>query len=108
MEDFAFTSLDLSSALKLGDKSGYRNYIMGASQFNTKLKARVYAVPPNYFDVVQSEYYVPKKVQEGLTGIKELPNGDLDPVEMLYSDQSLPSYPETWSNNKNAYNITYS
>ena len=63
VEDFSFTSLDLTSALKLGGEDGDRNYLMGASQFNTGLKARVYAIPENYFDVVQTQYYVPKSVQ---------------------------------------------
>ena len=57
------------------------------------MKARVYAIPENYFEVVETQYYVPKAVQEGLTGIDELPSGYLDPVQMLYSDQNLPSYP---------------
>ena len=68
----------------------------------------MYAVPENYFDVVKTEYYVQNSVQDNLTGISELSNGDLNPIEMLYSNEDLNEYPETIENvnRLNAYNIT--
>ena len=53
----------------------------------------MYAVPENYFDVVKTEYYVQNSVQDNLTGISELSNGDLNPIEMLYSNEDLNDYP---------------
>jgi hypothetical protein len=43
-------------------------------------------VPENYFDVVYTDYYVSKETQEGLEGISKLKSGELNPIEMLYSN----------------------
>ena len=59
--------------------------------------------------MVNTDFYVPKEVQSGLSGISELPSGDLNPIDMLYSDSNLPEYPSTTdANDNNAYNITFS
>lgn len=63
---------------------------MGASQYNDALPVAVLAVPSNYFDVVNNAYYVQNTVQEGLSGISELENGDLNPMSMLYSESEIP------------------
>lgn len=89
----------LDQAKLLASTDGYVVYLMGPSQYgidsSTKgIQASVFAVPENYFDVVKNQYYVPGKVQEDLTGISELSNGDLNPIEMLYSNKNLNEYPE--------------
>ena len=46
----------------------------------------MYSVPPNFFNVVNSDYYVQSGLQDGVPDIETLPNGDANPVQMLYSD----------------------
>ena len=54
------------------------------------------AVPPNYMSVLNPDFYVPKSVQGGFgdmgadEGISRLPNGEIDPISLLYSDANLP------------------
>ena len=65
------------------------------SQFSFTRTALI-GVPENFMDTMKNEFYVPKSVQGGFDGVvPTLSDGDLNPVAMLYSDQGLPSYPET-------------
>ena len=91
--------------------AGTETQLMGPSQYKPNLDAQVYAVPKNYFNVVKSEYYVPKEYQEGLEdyGFTELESGYINPIELLYSDVDLDNYPSTIKdiNDKNFNNITF-
>ena len=50
-----------------------------------------------------------KEAQDGVPDIEELSNGDLNPIDLLYSTKHLNDYPETtYDNWKNAYNISVS
>ena len=89
------------------EKADYSTIFSGPSQLTTTDVA-VFAVPPNFFNVVNSDYYVQTGVQKDVQDIEELPTGAANPVQMIYSDEDLSEYPPTKSdNNKNAYNITF-
>ena len=80
---------------------------MGPSQISSIFKVAVHSVPENWFDVVDTSYYVAKDEQE-VEGIPTLYTGYLDPIKSLYSSADRPLYPETEdSYNKNAYKITF-
>ena len=63
--DYAYSSRDWETSIALG--SGYYDYsgIYDASQFAPTyyVWTKLYGLPRNYFDVVQSEYYVEKEAQ---------------------------------------------
>lgn len=58
------------------------------------------AVPDNFLDIIDTSYYFPNDFQKGLTYNKT--DGQIDAVQMLYSDQGLTTYP---SNNTDYFNI---
>ena len=103
--------MDLESTIQIGREREDFTNIYDASQFAPTyyIWTKLYGLPRNYFDVVQSEYYVEKEVQEGVPDIGTLSNGDLNPIDLLYSTHKLNGYPETtYDNYKNAYNISVS
>ena len=107
LDGYSFTSIPLDEALKLGDKAGSETMFMGPSQISSIFKVAVHSVPENWFDVVDTSYYVAKDEQE-VEDIPTLDTGYLDPIKLLYSSADRPLYPETEdSYNKNAYKITF-
>lgn len=109
---YSFLSYSFHSILDLGTTSGDTIKLVGAG---LDVHINLIGVPENFFDTQNTELYVQKQVQsesdfpEG--SISELPNGDLNPVEMLYSSEGLtPAYPETNPNVNafNAYKMTFS
>ena len=48
---------------KFSSEFASTNILSGASQFYSEItpNVRVYGVPENYFDVVNTDYYVPKE-----------------------------------------------
>lgn len=65
VEDFVFVSLDMKSALELGDPAGSASYLRPPSRHSSNeypFEARLYAVPENYFDVVDNSFYVPNEL----------------------------------------------
>lgn len=109
VEDFAFMSISYQDSLKIGGKKD-DTLFMGPSQLDQLFKVAAYAVPQNFFDVVYSDYYVQDEAQDDLPDIDYLTNGDLDPVQMIYSNASLTDYPATVPNFniKNTYSTTFS
>lgn len=87
---YKYSGLDFD--LQVGDIAGYWSAEGGG----------VYAVPDNYFNVVNTDYLYVNSIQDGLNpplvGKRE-PNV----VSMLYSNQSLDPYP---SNSTDIFNIT--
>ena len=64
VEGYAYSTVDLNYALKLAsDWSSFYIHIYDASNFAPTyyVNTRLYGLPQNYFDVVKSEYYVPKE-----------------------------------------------
>ena len=101
-------SVSLSKALKLGGADD-ETIFSGPSQLSTEFEVAVQSIPSNFFDVVFTDLYVSKSEQD-IEDIDYLSNGDLNPVQLLYSNASLSEYPSTDPafNNKNAYLTTFS
>ena len=76
--------------LNIGSASGYN-----------QVRTKVYGLSPNYLQIVNNAYYLPREVQDGLH-LGELPGGEQDVVEALYSNESLDLFDGT----KDPYNIT--
>ena len=68
----------------------------------------LYAIPENYFEVVNEDFYVPNELQD-VTGSTDLSSGKVNPISLLYLTEDIPSYPETIPNvnAKNAYKVTF-
>ena len=94
----------------MSSNNGTGVYVKTTSEYSYTKTALV-GVPENFFDVMQQEFYAPNSYQAGFEGVvPNLSGGQPDPVAMLFSDEQLPSYPETIPNvnSRNAYNITFS
>lgn len=74
---YAFASNELSAlSNRIAPTSNYRTrFYFGSSSGYNQVKVRVYSVDENYLRVVNSEYYMPREVQKGLT-LGKLSNGD--------------------------------
>ena len=92
----------------MGSDYGYVTIFSDASSLSMP-NVEMYSVPANFFNVVNAEYYVQEGLQDDVPNIETLSNGDANPVQMLYTDEDLSTYPATEEdiNNKNAYNITF-
>lgn len=64
-------------SLHISDYSGFKNIMVEA-----------YTVEENYLQTLSLQYYLPREIEQGL-GIGDLPNGDPDPIQALYSDVGI-------------------
>ena len=65
----------------------------------------MHGVPENFLKVTDMTYYYPIALQQDVP-VNKTDNGELDVVEMLYSNASINNYPGWPSNNTDYYNIT--
>ena len=78
----------------MGSDYGYVTIFSDASSLSMP-NVEMYSVPANFFNVVNAEYYVQEGLQDDVPNIETLSNGDANPVQMLYTDEDLSTYPAT-------------
>ena len=90
--DYAFKTVRLS---EFYEAAMYENFDSGdldnLSDY-TSLSTKIFGVPENYMNVIYNEYYVPYKMQD-VSGVDDLPSGDIDPVGLLFSEEDMSDYP---------------
>ena len=62
------------------------------------------AVPSNLLNVTDNSFYIPTEMEK-VSGVAKLPDGKIDAVGLLYSDEDLYTYPTYPGDNQDAYNI---
>ena len=67
--------------------------------------AEISAVPENFLEVADLEFYVPTDIQAGVTSNKTA-SGKLDAIGLLYSDEHVDEYPSYPSDNTDYYNVS--
>jgi hypothetical protein len=78
------------------------SYIFGVSYYRGFL-SYVYSVPENYFNVTDTEFYVPIDWQDDVP-YTETDDGKVDIISMLYSYENIPGYPS--ASNIDPYGVT--
>ena len=61
------------------------------SKYNSK-HFKLYGVPENFMEVIDYDLYVPTDMQD-VTGVGDLPNGKVNAVGLLYSNDDFTQYP---------------
>ena len=100
--DYAFVSYNLEDII-VGDMSFNFAGMAGYSSYGTK----VHAVPENYLNVTDIEFYVPTSTQGGFSDTNKTLDGEkVDAVGLLYSSENEDYYPSYPSDDQDYYNIT--
>ena len=87
----------------VGDLSFNFLGMAGYASFDTK----VHAVPENYLNVTDIEFYVPTSTQSGFSETNKTLDGEkVDAVGLLYSSENEDFYPSYPSDDQDYYNIT--
>ena len=77
---------------------------MTEAESNIDLGCTYFGVPSNLLNVTYAEFYVPDDMQD-VTGVPNLPDGKIDAVGLLFSDNNLDQYPTYPDNDQDAYKI---
>jgi hypothetical protein len=104
--DYAFTSISTQTyAHKVcGASSTYTDEINAASGSVSNIDTTIKAVPRNFFNVTGTDFYIPTEMQK-VSSVPKLPDGKIDGVGLLYSNESMYTYPTYPGDDQDAYNI---
>ena len=103
--DFAFvtTSTQNFQNVALDDElSGDSLYTEAESSI--KVSTTFYGIPSNLLNVTYNEFYIPDDMQD-VNGVDDLPDGKINAVGLLFSDDDIDQYPTYPSDNQDAYDI---
>ena len=106
--DYAFICPPTSkvfSEVRWDVDGGYKQWISDASQYEY-YEVNVKCLPKNFLKVADTTFYYPKHLQKDVP-VNKTQNGQLDAVEMLYTNDSVKQYPGYPTDNTNYYNILF-
>ena len=90
VESYSFATTEINELFRRvapNSNAVQRIYIGSACGYN-QVRTKLYGLQRNYLQVVNSEYYMPREIQSGLT-LGKLDSGDFDSVEALFSNEGL-------------------
>ena len=61
-------------------------------------------MPSNLLNVTYAEFYIPDDMQD-VSGVSDLPNGKVDAVGLLFSENNLDQYPTYPGEDQDAYEV---
>ena len=102
--DYAFTTISTEDFVALARDEDVTDTIKGASGASLAVPTSIYAVPENFLNVALDEYLLPSDSMS-VNGISELPSGQKNVVEMLYSHDNLYRYPTYPGDDQDAFDI---
>ena len=101
--DYAFASYNLKDIMT---NTGYSFYFTGIAGFHT-YDTKVHAVPENFLNVTDVEFYVPTSIEGGFSETNTTIDGNkIDAIGLLYSEENEDYYPSYPGDDQDYYNVT--